>query len=62
MIIANPQGVVFTLDTYDVTWDRMDTPDKRINLVVDELTDELTDARPETRPETPVVSPATGDR
>ena len=40
-IIANPQGVVFTLDTYDATWDRMDTPDKKINLVVDELADEL---------------------
>lgn len=40
-IIANPGGVVFTVDTYDATWDRMDTPDKRINLVVDDLVDEL---------------------
>ena len=40
-LLANPQGVVFTLDEYTATWDRMETADKRINLVVDELVPEL---------------------
>ncbi len=40
-VMANPQGVVFTLDDFGATWDRMETPDKRINLVVDDLVAEL---------------------
>ncbi len=35
------RGVVFTVDGYDATWDRIDHSDGRINLVVDELANEL---------------------
>ncbi len=41
-IVGRGTGVVFTVDEYDDTWARLDTPDKRIRLVVDELMDELT--------------------
>ncbi|MCU1427167.1 MAG: oxidoreductase [Actinomycetia bacterium] len=34
-------GVVFTIDPYEETLTRLDTPDKRVRLVVDELVDEL---------------------
>jgi anaerobic selenocysteine-containing dehydrogenase len=40
-ILATPSGVVFTLDEYDETWRRMDTPDGKVSLVVPELLDEL---------------------
>ena len=31
-MLANPAGVVFTLDDYDETWKRLDTPDGKVNL------------------------------
>jgi anaerobic selenocysteine-containing dehydrogenase len=34
-------GIVFSVDPYDETLARIDTSDKRVNLVVDELIDEL---------------------
>ncbi len=40
-ILANPSGVVFTVDEPDETWRRMDTPDGKVSLVVPELLDEL---------------------
>ncbi len=38
---TTPSGVTFTSDPYEKTWDRMETPDHKINLVVDELVDEF---------------------
>ncbi|MFN8017508.1 MAG: molybdopterin-dependent oxidoreductase [Acidimicrobiales bacterium] len=40
-IMASPQGVVFSVDPYEETWNRMETPDKRIRLVVQDLVPEL---------------------
>ena len=40
-IMANPSGVAFSNDPYEVTWERMRYDDKKINLVVDELVDEF---------------------
>ena len=40
-IIANPSGVVFTLDDYDETWRRMATPDQRVQLAIPLLLDEF---------------------
>jgi anaerobic selenocysteine-containing dehydrogenase len=40
-IMATPQGVVFSVDPYEETWKRMETPDQRIRLVVEELVPEL---------------------
>jgi len=36
-IVAHPEGVTFTVDPYEETWARMDTPDGRIRLAVPEL-------------------------
>ena len=40
-VLDNPSGVVFTQDPYEETWQRVETADKRVNLVVPLLTDEL---------------------
>src|SRR5262249_35630553 len=40
-VAGTPSGVVFTVDPYEETIARMETPDKKVNLVVDELVDEL---------------------
>ena len=40
-MLANPSGVVFTLDDYDETWARLDTPDGKVNLVIPDLLEEL---------------------
>ncbi len=40
-MLANPSGVVFTVDDYDETWRRLDTPDGKVNLVIPDLLEEL---------------------
>jgi anaerobic selenocysteine-containing dehydrogenase len=40
-VVSNPSGVVFTVDEPEDTWRRMDTPDGKVHLVVDELLEEL---------------------
>ena len=40
-MLATPSGVVFTVDEYSETWRRVETPDKRVRLVIPELLDEL---------------------
>ena len=40
-MLANPSGVTFTVDDYDETWARLDTPDGKVNLVIPELLEEL---------------------
>jgi anaerobic selenocysteine-containing dehydrogenase len=40
-ILSNRSGVVFTVDEYDETWARMETPDKRVRLAIPELLEEL---------------------
>lgn len=40
-VVTSPSGVVFTVDEYEDTWRRMDTPDGKVTLLVDELIDEL---------------------
>jgi anaerobic selenocysteine-containing dehydrogenase len=40
-IMASPTAVTFSVDGYEETWRRLDTPNGRINLAVDELLPEL---------------------
>ncbi|MFT7622250.1 MAG: anaerobic selenocysteine-containing dehydrogenase [Myxococcota bacterium] len=40
-ILDSPSGVVFSEDPYEETWARVETPDKRIRLVVPELLPDL---------------------
>lgn len=40
-VLESPSGVVFTVDDYEETWNRVETGDKRVNLVVPMLVDEL---------------------
>ncbi len=40
-VMNAPSGLVFTVDEPDATWQRVETPDRRIRLVVPELVDEL---------------------
>jgi anaerobic selenocysteine-containing dehydrogenase len=40
-ILAHPEGVTFTVDPYEETWARMDTPDGRVRLAIPELLDAL---------------------
>ncbi len=40
-MLANPSGVTFTIDDYDETWKRLDTPDGKVNLVIPDLLEEL---------------------
>jgi len=40
-IFTSRSGITFTVDEYDETWRRMETPDRRINLEIPELFEEL---------------------
>jgi anaerobic selenocysteine-containing dehydrogenase len=40
-ILARPSGVTFTVDAYEETWRRIETPDGRIRLAIPELLTEL---------------------
>ncbi|UQA54725.1 molybdopterin-dependent oxidoreductase [Polyangium aurulentum] len=40
-ILRERSGVTFTVDPYEKTWERLDTPDKRIRLTIPELLPEL---------------------
>jgi anaerobic selenocysteine-containing dehydrogenase len=40
-LLQNRSGVVFTVDPYEETWNRLDTHDKKVNLVVPDLLAEL---------------------
>jgi anaerobic selenocysteine-containing dehydrogenase len=40
-MLTRRSGVTFTVDPYEETWRRMDTPDKRVNLVIPDLLKEL---------------------
>ena len=40
-IFDGPSAVTFSIDEYGVTWDRMDTSDGKVNLVIRELLDEF---------------------
>ncbi len=40
-ILDNPQGIIFTVDPYEETWNRLVHPDQRVHLVVEELIPEL---------------------
>ena len=40
-ILANPSGVVFTLDDYDETWRRMASVDQKVQLTIPPLLDEF---------------------
>ncbi len=40
-MLTSPTGVVFSVDDYEETWGRVETPDKRVHLVVPELVPEL---------------------
>jgi len=51
-IVSRPSGVVFTVDEPDDTWRRLETPDGRVHLVVDELLDELRGLHEEPLPAT----------
>jgi anaerobic selenocysteine-containing dehydrogenase len=44
-IFQRRDGVTFTVDEYEDTWQRMETPDRRINLSIAELLDELAGLR-----------------
>lgn len=40
-ILDRPSGVVFSVDDYEETWKRLETPDKRVQLLVPDLLREL---------------------
>ena len=40
-IFNGRSGITFTVDEYDETWRRLETPDRRVNLAIPELLDEL---------------------
>jgi anaerobic selenocysteine-containing dehydrogenase len=40
-ILTRRSGVTFTIDPYEETWKRLDTPDRRVKLAIPELLDEL---------------------
>ncbi len=40
-LVSTPSGVTFTVDEYEETWRRLDTPDKRVRLAIPELLEEL---------------------
>jgi anaerobic selenocysteine-containing dehydrogenase len=63
-IFHRRDGVTFTVDEYEDTWRRMETPDRRVNLSIPELLDELAglrDAATATTPAFPFVLSA-GER
>lgn len=49
-IIDSPSGVVFTDDTWDVTWQRITTDDGLVHVDIPELLEELADLTSETPP------------
>src|SRR5262249_51020520 len=64
-IFTSRSGITFTVDEYDETWRRMETPDRRINLEIPELFEELAglaDAPALTTAEFPFVLSAGGRR
>jgi len=40
-MLSGRSGMVFSVDDYEVTWQRLDTPDKKVRLVISELLTEL---------------------
>jgi anaerobic selenocysteine-containing dehydrogenase len=40
-ILASPSGLVFTVDDYSATLERLETPDRRVHLAIPELLEEL---------------------
>jgi anaerobic selenocysteine-containing dehydrogenase len=44
-ILNSRSGVTFTVDEYEETWNRVETPDRRVNLAIPELLDELASLR-----------------
>lgn len=64
-IVASPSGVTFTVDEYDETWRRLESPDGRIQLMIPELLEELAslpvDGHAATEPDFPFVLSA-GER
>jgi anaerobic selenocysteine-containing dehydrogenase len=63
-ILQRRSGVTFTVDEYDDSWGRVETPDRRVNLAIPELLDELAglrDAPAVATPEFPFVLSA-GER
>jgi anaerobic selenocysteine-containing dehydrogenase len=63
-ILARRSGVTFTVDEYEDTWRRIETPDRRIQLAIPELLGELAslrDERPAPDPALPFVLSA-GER
>lgn len=40
-MLSGRSGMVFSVDDYEVTWQRLDTPDKKVRLVIPELLAEL---------------------
>src|SRR6478736_5421623 len=49
-IVDRPSGVVFTDDTWDATWARIQTDDGLVHVDIPELLDELAELRDETPP------------
>src|SRR5438874_3188612 len=49
-IVDRPSGVVFTDDTWEATWDRIQTDDGLVHVEIPELLDELASLRDETPP------------
>jgi anaerobic selenocysteine-containing dehydrogenase len=62
-LLANRSGMVFSVDDYDATWQRVETPDGRVRLAVPELLAELATLAlaPARDPEYPFVL-AAGER
>ena len=42
-MLTHRSGITFTVDDYEETWKRLETPDKRVNLAIPELLSELRD-------------------
>lgn len=40
-IVDSPQGIIFSADDYDESWNRLVYPDQKIQLIVEELVDEV---------------------
>src|SRR5207247_9483975 len=40
-VLTHRSGITLTIDDYDETWRRLDTPDRRLRLAIPELLDEL---------------------
>jgi anaerobic selenocysteine-containing dehydrogenase len=51
-VLASPSGVVFTVDEFEETWARLDTTDRLIHLVIEDLVPELQGLATEPEPTT----------